>query len=123
MKPVIYIAGKFRATKQPHDRYEEHQNVIASEREAHYVWSIGGAAISPHLNTAHYQNSLPDDTWLSGDLAIMLKCDAVYAIPKWRESVGATEEIRVAKENNIPVLYTQQEVYNYVLSFAKKSNA
>lgn len=111
---VIYIAGPFRAGKSPksgaYDWFEQHHNIIRAERVAHQVWAMGAAAVCPHLNTAHFQGSLPDKVWLTGDLAIMEKCDAVLMMEDWARSKGATAERTHALQHGMPVLYSLEEL-------------
>lgn len=104
MKPVVYIAGPFRS-KQPGNEWEREQNIRRAEWLALEVWKAGYACICPHANTRNFQGALPDDVWLDGDIAILLKCDAVLMTPDWGDSVGACQEREFAREAGIPVYY------------------
>jgi hypothetical protein len=109
---VIYIAGPYRAPSE----WEVVQNIRQAEKAALFVWSHGAAAICPHKNTALFGGypGCPDQTWLEGDCEILLRCDAVFAIDNWRDSSGARDEVDLARMNNIPVLFTYNEVIRFV---------
>ena len=45
-------------------------------------------------------------TWqgyMRNDIKALMDCDAVYAMPNWRDSIGARIEVGLARELNIPV--------------------
>lgn len=98
---VVYIAGPFRGP----DHWAIAENIRRAERLAFEVWRLGAAALCPHLNTIHYQGSLPDRVWLDGDLEMLARCDAVLLTPDWAQSVGATAERAHAIGVGVPVFY------------------
>src|SRR4051812_1651517 len=110
LTPVVYIGGPFRSKPDPHNQYVQTLNIRRAEALAHKVWSMGAAALCPHLNTANFQGSLPDQVWLDGDLALLAKCDAVLMTPDWEKSAGAKAEQTFALERGIPVFYALSEV-------------
>jgi hypothetical protein len=101
----VYIAGAYRARNNLHgyNHWEQEQNIRRAEELALEVWKLGGAAVCPHLNTAHFQGALPDEVWLEGDLDILLKCDCVVLVKDWELSSGTRREVEVAVEHGIPV--------------------
>lgn len=108
---VVYIAGKFRGPSH----WAIHENIRAAERVALAVWSLGAAALCPHLNTIHFQDALPDHVWLDGDLALLSKCDALLTVDNWRESTGATAEVAFAHERGLPVFHDLDSLGAYLL--------
>lgn len=96
---LIYVAGPFRGPSA----YSIHQNVNHAEMWAYALWDAGFAVICPHLNTAHFDKSLPDETFLRGDLTILRRCDAVFLVPGWEKSQGAKSEAAEARKAGIPV--------------------
>ena len=99
-KPIVYIAGPYRARTI-------HQivgNIAEARQAAALVWSIGGAALCPHLNTALMDGVATDADFLSGDIDMMRMCDAVYLMPRWRDSEGATMEAEEAKRIGMTLL-------------------
>jgi hypothetical protein len=106
LPPVIYIAGPFRG---PHARIIE-ANVRRAEDLSWEVWALGAAAICPHTMTRFWQDSLPDDVWLVGDLAILAKCDGLIVTEDWMHSVGARAEVRYAEEHGLPAFLTLEDL-------------
>lgn len=98
---LIYIAGPYRANCE----YEIKRNIEKAEQAALWVWLHGGVAFCPHKNTAFFGGAMgiEDKTWLEGDLEILKRCDAVYALVTWRQSQGATAEIDAARRLGLPV--------------------
>jgi hypothetical protein len=107
---VVYIAGPFRGP----DHFAIHRNIVEAEALAWRVWAklskwrLGSCALCPHLNTAHFQNSLPDNVWLEGDLVLISRCDAVVLVEGWEKSSGTMVEYKYAKEHDIPVMAEEE---------------
>jgi len=112
---VIYIAGHYR---DPRGEFYVRCNIREAERAALMVWLWGGAALCPHKNTAGFggAHGIADETWLKGDLELLERCDAVWALPGWDTSIGATGEVNHAKSLNIPVFTAENEVYDFLKS-------
>ena len=96
---VIYIAGPFRAKSA----WDVEQNIRRAEELALTLWRMGYAVICPHTNTRFFTGAARDDIWLKGDIAIMLRCDAVMMVSGWERSQGAIKERALATLNDIPV--------------------
>jgi nucleoside 2-deoxyribosyltransferase len=116
-KCVCFISGPFRPS-DPLNQWEQEQNIRRAEALALEVWRIGAVAIAPHLNTRTFSGSLPDEVWLSGDLAILAKCDAVVLTPDWARSSGATAERAFALDRGIPVFEQLSELQDWIRSKA-----
>jgi hypothetical protein len=118
LKPVIYIAGPFRApsTAMPgqQNSWGIHQNVTRAMELSLQVWGLGAVGLCPHGNTFCFQNALSDDIWLEGDLALLAKCDAVIVTPDWERSSGARAEVKFAEDHGIPVFATLPELARWV---------
>jgi hypothetical protein len=112
-KKIIYIAGRYRDTR---GEFYVEANIREAATNALMIWLFGGIALCPHMNTAHFggAHGINDEIWLEGDIELMKRCDAVFALPGWENSKGAIEEVRVARENDIPVFTTQGEVFAYI---------
>jgi hypothetical protein len=110
---VIYIAGPYRSRL---GEWGVRANICEAEKAALFVWQHGGVALCPHKNTALFGGApgTTDETWLAGDLELLSRCDAVYAIPGWRESSGAVAELRFAQDRSIPILHTHQDVVDFL---------
>ena len=103
---LVYIAGPFRA---PNSWLME-QNIRRAEEYALIAWRMGAAVICPHTNTRFFQGAAPDNVWLEGDLEMVMRCDVVFAIPGWKDSEGAKEEVRTALAMGIPVVHNLEEL-------------
>jgi hypothetical protein len=97
---LIYIAGKYRG-KCPNDI---HNNIEVARQHSIKLWEQGYAVVCPHLNTAFMDGACDDSVWLNGDLEILKRCDAIYMLPNWQESVGATNELKLAKKLGLEIL-------------------
>jgi hypothetical protein len=95
---VVYVAGPFRG---PH-HFAIAENIRNAERVALEIWKAGAVAICPHLNTTHFQGAADDSVWLTGDLEILRRCDAIALVYDWRESEGSIGELDLADELKLP---------------------
>lgn len=114
---LVYVAGPFRS---PYGFHGIVQNIRRAEAVALELWLAGYTAVCPHLNTANFQDSLPDDVWLDGDLRILERCDAVFLVPGWESSSGTNAEIRHAKEIGIPVFADLDKINEWAKEASKK---
>lgn len=98
---VAYVAGPFRGPTH----WSIVQNVRRAELVALKYWRLGYAVICPHANTANFQGAAEDGIWLDGDVEILKRCDVLIAMDTWEKSSGAREEVRIAKELGIDIIY------------------
>lgn len=108
---LVYIAGPYRAL----NAWEVEQNIRRAEQWAYRIASEGFFPVCPHTNTRGYFESLQTaEFWLEGTLALMKKCDLVYAIPGWQLSTGAQGEVAAAQVAGIPVIYGLKELLEWI---------
>ena len=112
-KKVVYIAGPYRSKD---GIWYIKENIRKAELAALEVWNFGGVALCPHKNTAFFDGAvgIPDETWLQGDLELLSRCDAVYAIEGWERSAGARAEVECAQELEMPVYFFVQQIHEYL---------
>lgn len=103
---VVYVAGPFRANNS----WEVEKNIRRAEELSLSVWLEGMAAICPHANTRFFDGAAPDNIWLTGDLAILRKCDAVLMTEDYLKSKGACIERQEALQLRIPVFYSLESL-------------
>lgn len=110
---VIYISGKYRDKR---GTYYVEQNIFSAKEYALFVWKNGAVALCPHLNTAFFDGAygIQDRRWIEGDIELVNRCDAVWCIPGWSESIGAKAERDAAVMAGIPVLYNEREVLAFI---------
>lgn len=109
VKPLnIYVAGPILG--QPNRNEDQFRNY------ARYLEGLGHYAFVPHDIAAWNHNgecprgySVEDGhssaCWIRGDLVVMLTCQAVYMLPGWEWSRGATLEHQVAIMIGLRVFY------------------
>ena len=102
---VIYVAGKYRADENGEGLYD---NIICAEVAARMLWKEGWATICPHLNSAFFGGD--DNIYLVGYLEILRRCDAIYMLKGWQDSVGARQELELAIELNKEVIYEEENI-------------
>lgn len=115
--PVVYVAGPYRASTE----WGVFQNIRAAEHYALAIWKLGAASICPHKNTEMFGGAADDSVWLEGDKAILARCDAVFGMPSWRESTGATAEIQLAETLGIPFFEDLESISNWIQDFIANS--
>ena len=81
------------------------ENIRKAEAVAIKYWLLGYAAICPQLNSALFDDILPDETWLTGYISILAKCDVCVMGQGWEKSRGATAEHEYAKAHGIDIIY------------------
>lgn len=102
---VIYISGPYRAP----DKFGISQNISKARRVAMRLWREGWAVICPHMNTAWFDDIIPDDQFIAGDMELIKRLDpesdAVYMLVNWHESKGAQAEHKLALDMGLNVIY------------------
>jgi hypothetical protein len=96
---VIYISGKYSGDIET--------NIRKAREAAIKVWEAGFTALTPHLNTIHFEQDCKCryEDYINGDLALLTNCDAILMLDNWEESQGAKIERQYAVERCIPVFY------------------
>jgi hypothetical protein len=107
---VIYVAGPFRSPTPMGIA----RNVRAAEEASLLIWQAGGAALCPHMNTANFDKSAPDEVFLLGTMEFLRRCDAAYFLPTWPASQGARAERDEAMKLGIPCFYDMQELKDWL---------
>ena len=104
---IAYVAGPYRS-----DTVNGiYQNIQAARAVAAELWAIGFAVICPHMNSAFMDGIACDDTFIKGDIEIMLRCaDFVVMLPGYYESEGCELEATAAIEARIPVYYYPKDI-------------
>ena len=108
---VVFISGPFRGKSA----WDIECNIRRAEELALKVWLLAEegyqvCALCPHTNTRFYQGAGKDAIWLSGDLALLSRCDALLTTEDWERSVGAKAEVEYAKQHGIPVFHSLEEL-------------
>lgn len=108
---TIYIAGPYSGPNKEVIKL----NIQAAK---YYAYSIikhkpGWFPVTPHLNTAEFDDLLPDTTqefWLEGTMKLMESCDAIVVMTGYKHSKGTAGEIERAAELKMPIYYSIEEI-------------
>jgi hypothetical protein len=118
----MYMAGlKYLASPYSvRGDFSDHQKIVIRDRRYRDVCKLAARLMKEgHLIFCPIAHSHPIETigmygeikdgdfWLRQDYAVLKACSelVVYKMPGWEQSYGVAEEIKFAKENNIPVSY------------------
>ena len=100
----IYIAG-------PYVGDGAHETIARNIQEAEEfqigLVNRGIGHFCPHNHSRHFErkaNGSPD-YWYELTLHFLDSCDALLAMPRWRESKGARGEVEAAEKRDIPIFY------------------
>ena len=96
-KKLVYIAG-------PYTNPDPVANTHKAIRIGNLLSERGYAVFIPHLTLIwHLVSPKPLQFWYDHDIELLYRCDLLYRIKG--SSKGADEEVRVAEEFGIPVIY------------------
>lgn len=92
---MIYLAGKI--TNNPHagDEFKEYERKLLLLDGVYNPFDYGKKLI---------EIGIPESDIMIDLLKVILKCDAIYFIPKWKESYGAMVEYYWAKKFGIKII-------------------
>ena len=100
LKKRIYIAG-------PMTGYAE-KNFPAFAEMSEKLLSLDFIPVSPARNEDNLHEGWAD--FMKPDLVDMLYCGAIVTLPGWEKSKGATMEVGLAKELDIPVFHSVEDI-------------
>lgn len=100
---VIYVSGKYRGESES----EVFDNIVHARRVALELWGKGFAVICPHTNSMFMGSQMFDNAFIEGDLEIVKRCDVIFMLRGWEQSVGAKKELKVAIERGLGVCYEE----------------
>ena len=110
MKPIAYIAGRYTADT----RAMTDLNIQAAKHCALILFEKGYFPLTPHLNTAHFDDyvGMPVEFYYEHYIHIMKKCaDIVVCVQGYKESEGALGEIEASeKQPGIRIYYSVDDV-------------
>ncbi len=110
---IVYIAGAYRN----HDMNGVWNNIMQARATARKIWKLGLVVICPHTNTILMDgDDIPPEVFLEGDLEILRRCDAIFMLRHWTESMGARKEWELAKELSMPVIYEEDSISENIIA-------
>lgn len=111
---LVYIAGPYAAPTEALVK----NNVRRAELAGQAVLAAGMIPVIPHKITSHWDTEpwstlrhWTHDDWIDNFCKPLLdRCDAIFLIPGWTESVGCNLEFAHAKLGKIPVVFSVNEL-------------
>lgn len=106
---IVYISGKYTGTPSETLKYIEDAEIASVE-----LMRLGWGTLTPHKNAGSYEKyeaanpNLTYDWFISMDLEMLRRCDAIFMLSNWTDSKGAKIELKFAKEMGIPVYYESE---------------
>jgi len=90
-------------------------NIQKAREAAIQIWEAGYTALTPHLNTAHFEKDCKCSykDYMTGDIELLYRCDAIFMLDDWEDSNGANEEHNHALAEMMPVLFTIEQLNDY----------
>lgn len=112
---VVYISGKYSG--------DIVANIDNARKLAIEVWEAGFTALTPHLNTIHFENDCQCvyDNFIAGDLELISRCDCLLMLPEWEKSKGALLEHHEANRLNKPIFYNLKSLMEYYYDRSRTS--
>ncbi|WP_346236718.1 DUF4406 domain-containing protein [Niabella insulamsoli] len=90
-----YISGKITGSES--DAEEKFQDAESK------VAAMGLIPVNPM--TINHEHDLTWESYMKEDLKALLDCQAIYMLPCWKDSKGATIEHNLALELGLTVIY------------------
>lgn len=105
---VIYVSGLYTTG-------DISENIALARKYAIKIWEEGFTALTPHLNTAHFEEdcSCMYSDYIDGDIVLVNRCDGVFMLPNWELSNGARIERDHAKSCGFPVFESWENLIRY----------
>ncbi len=96
---IVYVSGRYRARTI----FGKIINILKARSVAVKLWREGWIDICPHMNTSLF----PEDNinYIEGDCELVKRCDAIYLLKSWQKSKGSRQELAVAIDNNLEILW------------------
>ena len=110
---LLYIAAPYRAKKV----VQLQQNIHEARLMSQYYWTQGYAVICPHLNSANFDELMPDKVFLQGTMLILSRCDSIAMHPDWEQSIGCISEHDYAYDHKYEIFYP---TWNEILTVLEK---
>lgn len=109
-RPVVFVAGPI-SDKGTLSHAQQKQNVEMAVKVGLRLLALGFAPIIPHLSWFADPHNLFSDDWYKVDHEFIRRSDALLRLPG--ASWGANIEVELAKNINVPVLYSIEEVIRW----------
>jgi hypothetical protein len=116
----VYIAGPYRGITP----WCVEQNIRNAEVAAFdmmeysaYTWDDHPklVAVCPHSMYRYFNKTLTDEFWIEATSELLRCCDLMYVFGDYKNSAGTLHEMEVARQNNIPICFNIEQVWDRAL--------
>ena len=105
-RPIVYIAGPFRAARAS----QMAAHILTAQAAAVLLCRLGCSPYTPHANLGHGFGHIREATASAVNDAFLSVAEAIYLLPGWRQSVGTLAEVETAMRLGLPRLQSPAEV-------------
>lgn len=105
MRTKVYISGPITIGDRNHNFYQ------AATAEKNLMLA-GYAPLNPMRSITlpfAWESCMPHSLWLECDVPWVVSSDVVLRLPG--ESAGADREVQIARRANIPIVYSEEELF------------
>ena len=106
----VYVAGKLNAYAVNYIK-NMHKMIAAADEIRRMGYSVYVPCLDFLSGLVHGDYDYYD--YFNNNLPWMLSADLVFVAPGWETSEGTKQEIEIARENNIPVLFNIHDLISY----------
>ena len=106
---IIYISGSYSASTK--EQVED--NILMAEAFAIHIWNMGHSAMCPHMNTKLFEQKgckAEHKHYLDFDKRMLCASEAIFMLPNYKASIGAGQELELAKRIGMPIYYELSEI-------------
>ena len=105
---IIFIAGAYMSSEPSNIN----KNIKLAEQHSIELWNRGYKVFCPHLNTQNFEvkSEAKEDAYKEFDMIMLQCCDAIFALPSWKDISVANEEIEEAMRLGKPIFYSLDEL-------------
>lgn len=108
--PLIFCACKYTEPAT----YKIQRNIWTASLYSQEVALVGGVPLCPALIGANFEGLQDYLWWSEAYLTLLRRCDAVFMVPGYERSNGATKEEVEALRLGMPVFYNLQDLKEWI---------
>lgn len=116
--PLVYVAGPYNPTAEQERMIDRGsgtesdyilRNTQDAEVHGQLIASLDLVPIVPHRLFSFAASYQPEPFWYDATREVMKRCEAVYFMPNWKQSLGAQMEMEDARRLKMAILRSADE--------------